>query len=907
MKRLLVRRRARNDLAQVVTIATLVAAATALGIVGPGLVLDTLDEGAREAVASVGSNADVVASAIVGAPISGVPMTSPRGMIELGESMPSELPEGLASVFVSSTLTVISSDTGVRRIDDASWMGEGDLALQIAMLTDENTEAITLVEGRLPDIRDVTSLEPVEVVLSRANADASGVTLGQLLAVGSPLAAPNAEELEFGAQPKQVPEVLVVGIVEPLDSADPLWSDSPELWAADERPATPSAQMQLRFTVLAAPDGVLAASNFLEYPFNGFVRMRIDPQLFTEPLASSVVAEANLLRANAQVLAPQSVGSFSVQTAIPEALADYPRLARAALAQMSVMMSGVIGIAAVVLVLLSRLLVAQRSAAIALERARGASVLSVGLRALIESAIVTAVGVTIGSISALITSTRDPLPVVVVVVVALLASPLQSMIYARRLWTGQREPANRRDRQLRARRSRSQRLVAELAIVAIAAAALVSLRGRGLLQNRSGGIDPLLALAPLLLAIAVTLVVIRVYPYPVRAIGAAAQRTRGPLGLLGSVRARSAIATLPLLALTLGSALAVSGTLLVDTVRHGQAEASWQRVGADARVSAELDDAEIELLRLAPGVDAASATRARGSVGLDLGTTSTTVTVIAVDSSYADVVDAQPDQPSTDTLRELGATPTTGEALSIVVDDETARQLISDDFAMYYGPKYVPVHVIGVSSVRPEGYLSGPFAYIDIDAIAPLMPESYGANSILLVGPGSDAAAADLPKDSVLTRSGWTDERRQLALVSGVQETMIFSIAAVGLLAIVALVATVISGARARGRALALLRTLGMQPRLGWWLALAELAPVVVTAVLGGIGAGIAVVLVLAPSLGLDVLAGGITIPAASFSPWVFAGLAVAALVLLLLGALADVLVHRRDKLSELLRVGETA
>ena len=56
----------------------------------------------------------------------------------------------------------------------------------------------------------------------------------------------------------------------------------------------------------------------------------------------------------------------------------------------------------------------------------------------------------------------------------------------------------------------------------------------------------------------------------------------------------------------------------------------------------------------------------------------------------------------------------------------------------------------------------------------------------------------------------------------------------------------------------------------------------------------------------LNVLAGGLTIPAASFTPVVFLGLAVAALVLLLLGALADVLVHRRDKLSEVLRVGET-
>jgi putative ABC transport system permease protein len=186
------------------------------------------------------------------------------------------------------------------------------------------------------------------------------------------------------------------------------------------------------------------------------------------------------------------------------------------------------------------------------------------------------------------------------------------------------------------------------------------------------------------------------------------------------------------------------------------------------------------------------------------------------------------------------------------------------------------------------------------------MPDDYGANSVLIVGPGADAAVAGLPADSVLTRSDWIDERRGLALVAGVESTMVFTVVSVGLLAVVALVATVVSGARSRGRALSMLRTLGMNARFGWWLALAELAPLVIAAVLGGIAAGLAVVLVLAPSLGLDVLAGGITVPSPSLSPLVILGLAGAALLLLGLGTLADVLAHRRDRLSEVLRVGET-
>src|SRR5690606_30107117 len=111
---------------------------------------------------------------------------------------------------------------------------------------------------------------------------------------------------------------------------------------------------------------------------------------------------------------------------------------------------------------------------------------------------------------------------------------------------------------------------------------------------------------------------------------------------------------------------------------------------------------------------------------------------------------------------------------------------------------------------------------------------------------------------------------------------------------------------RARGRTLSMLRTLGMHPRLGWWLALAELGPLIAAAILGGIGAGLIVVASIAPSLGLQTLAGGISAPSLSVSPAVFIGLAAAGLLLLFIGAVADVLVHRRDKLSEVLRVGET-
>jgi putative ABC transport system permease protein len=894
MRALLVRRRARNDIGQLATNAVMVAVAIAVGIVGPGVVFGTLDEGAREAVTAAGAEADLVVSVGVGA-ASEDPLLTPDHLLDLAESIESDLPDSLKRIYGDVTVSALSSDTNVRAIGGEKWAGEGDLGLQIALITPENEAGLRLVEGRLPGPYISENWDPVEVVLSRASAELAGIEIGDLL------------ELSLGrfGGAYEGTGVVVVGIVEPIDPSDRLWIDSAELWQPWERPGSNVIRPFTRFTVLAQGDGVLGASEFLDYPFLGTIRLEAVPERMNAGLATEAAADIAYLRSNPQKLGPSTRAPLAVSTQLPEALGDYQRLARAVVAQMSVMMSGVIGAAAIVVVLLSRLLIAQRAKAIALERARGASVVSVALRTLAESVVVTLVGTALGLLITLWMPVRDPLPIVVIAVVAALAAPVQALLLARQLWTGQRDPANRRDRQALAQRRRARRIVIEAAIIVLAVAALVSLRGRGLVQSRVGGIDPLLAVAPMLLAIAITLVVVRLYPYPVRAIGALARRTRGPLGLLGSVRARASGAGLPLLALGLASSLAVSGALLIDTVQQGQVEASWERVGADARITAELSDAQLDALRAAPGVDAVSATRPRTSVGLSLGTSSATITLIAIDEHYADVVEAQDAAPDTESLRSLSEQPMVDDRLAIVVEPSIYEQLITEDISMFYGSERIQLRVTATTEFAPAGYIEGRVAYVDLVALSALMPEGVISTSTLVTGPGTDAAVEGLP-GTVLLRSDWLEQRRGLALVAGAETTMLVSVVAVALLAAIALIATVVSGARARGRTLSMLRTLGMSPKLGWWLALAELTPLVIAAVLGGIVTGAIVVLVLAPALGLNVLAGGVAVPTVVLTPTVFVGLAAASIALVLIGALAEVIVHRRDRLSDVLRVGET-
>ena len=910
----LVARRARRDLPLLAGSVVLTATAVFLTIVGPTLVLQSIDGGAREEVRLAGAKSDIVFETALGSneTMAGAPV----GLIQVAEGetiadgLKENLPPVLSAITEASRLTILGPETLLHKRGDTTLNRDEAPRLRVVYLSDENTDSLQVVDGELPGDPAADEDSPLPVAISAPSAEAAQLEVGSRFTVA-------VTNWRGGVQDDSaLLPFEVVSIVESADaaataqgSATGPWQDTPELWKPLDRAATPTEPAHFRFTVLASAESIARIVEVADDPFKVLVRAETDPAAIRAERSPEIIAAVKALQVDYAKISGASGANLGVTSDLGNVLANYAIQARAALAQMSVLMSSVIGIAGVVLVLLSRLLVNQRGAAIALERARGSSVVSVGLRLLLESAVLAIVGVLIGSIAALIIfgGIRDLFPVAVVALVAALATPVQGMIFALAVWAGKRAPANRKDRQQIVARARARRAVIELSIIALAAAAVYTLRGRGLLTTRADGIDPFLAGAPLLFVIAVTVVVVRLYPWPVRLVTSLGDRSLGVLGVLGAVRARNSIATLPLLALTLGVSLTVGGGLLVDTARGGQVEASWQRIGADMRVTGPVTEQDVEAIRAADGVTAAGAGIVRRGVGVDFGTSSRSFTVVAVDEGWVDVVKQVPGTKGAESLRALaGSQP--GDPVPVLIDKETERTLLSPDLKMFYGPASVPLEVVGTSNYAPDGFAEGPFVFVDFEALNRYMPEQLDATTVIVMGEGAADAASEtaIPTEQVLSRAAWLDARRSSALVAGVERTMLFSVGAVALLAVVALVATVASGARSRGRDLAMLRTLGMRPRLGWWLALAELAPLVIAAVFGGLIAGIAVILVLAPTLGLEVLAGGTTIPDPVISPTPLIALAGAAVMLLLIGALVDVLVHRRDNLSTVLRVGES-
>ncbi|WP_182111792.1 MULTISPECIES: FtsX-like permease family protein [unclassified Actinotalea] len=928
---LLARRRAREDVWLLLALVGFVALSAVLAVSGPRTVTSTIDGGVQDAVRGAGPSATLAFETVVGRPSATTTptVTSAQGFAEFAEALPALLPPALGTVAGDTTATLVGPPTPLLARDDVldrATDADGQVELRVAALPRDaaGTVGLDLVAGALPGDGGGDELAPVEVVVSTAVAERLGLGVGTRVAVAAPKGA-----VVVDGRPAS--ELVVVGLVAPADATAPAWEAVPEVWEPTHREARSDRAAFSRATVLAAPAGV---SRVLDAGalFTGTARFEVVPEAFTVPLAEDVVEAIADVRADGSGLSGSGGVSVTVRTALDDVLAAYPPQARAALAQMSVMTWGVVGVAAVVLVLLARLLVVRRGGVLRLERARGASAAAVCLRLLAEALVLTGLGVALGLGAAwLLTPGRptDLAPLVVVAVVSLLAGPVQAAWLVRRAWTGRREPANRQDRAQLAKRRRVRRVVAEGAVVVLAGAAVVSLRGRGLLQEDSAGADPFLAAGPVLVAVAVTLLVLRVYPWPVRAAATLGGRTRGVLGVLGAVRAQRAVAPLPLLALTLGIGIAIAGGLLLGTVRGGQVEASWDRVGADVRVDGRevavpLD--QVTRVRAEAGTTGDGPTVASAEVtsgaSLSLGTSSAAVTVLAVDEGYPDLLLAlqaargQDDPAALDVarsqaaaLRDLRGSASTAGRVPVLVSPELAERVVGDDTALYVGASYVTVEVVGTIVGATEGYLAGPYVYADLEAVAAHAELAPTADTVWFVGEGSAQAATalDVPPETVQQRAQWLEARRDGALLAGVERLMAYAVAAIAVLGVVALVATVLAGARERGRALAMLRTLGMRPRLGWWLALAELAPVVVAALVGGTLSAVTIVLVLAPALGLDVLSGGVRAPDPAVDPQVIMGVAAAAAVLLLVAVLAEVLAHRRDRLSEVLRVGDTA
>lgn len=919
---LLVRRRLWRDRWLVASSTLIVALATLLSLSGPALVSRTIDNGAADAVTAAGPAADIFVTVPVGNP-GGDNVSSIQGLAVdefagLGETVIANLPRRTASVVSGHDTWVLSPGAPLgwsatpesveKTAEDGVPLEKDGRVGDVFQFGYSEEAEVTLVDGRLPDAppnpEDTTApgavVPPTEIAISQEVADAFELGTGYQVQVSTAA----GESLEL----------LIVGIVEPKDPDAAIWEHFPEFThpVAASGGAGPNLR---RGTVMVNKDTFVGVSQALRTPFTGTIRITVDPDALTLNLAKAISGELGDLKTEPETLLGESAGPrVTVKTGLGDALHDYPVRARAALAQMSIIIAGVVSVAAVVIALMAALVLSRRENDIALERARGASVGSTVLRLLLESVLVAAVGLVLGVSAALLltpgVATSSGL-MWVVALVAALSAPVLGGLQARRMWAGRREAANRQDRAKVSKARSARRITLEALTIVVAGAAVVSLRGRGVLQTVTQGLDPFLAATPVLVALAIVVIVVRLYPIPMAAIQFFAKRTRGVAGVITLAKSRERIPVLPLLGLTLAISIAVAGGLLVSTVQSGQEQASWDRVGAEVRIESEINDAQMATLEaqgltVSRGLYKPEATIAFGD-GYEDGN------VLAMDSNYPAILKMAgvEDVSSLQKMYDVAADLAPGEPIPALASPALIDVDVHADSSVYVGRIYVPFDIIGPATVTPDGWAVGP-PYLMLPAeelFASEFEDPVLYNIAFVSGEGAAAAVAaddSIDQTTVTTREAWLAGMRDSALIGGVERAIGIAVLAVGLLAAVALLVTILRGVRERGRALSMLRTQGMGSGYGWWLALAELGPLTLAAVVGGAVGGVAIMWLLGDTLGLKLLSGGLDDPQLAAN-WTFLAIVGGGiLVLLFLAVAAEVLTHRRNKLSEVLRWGES-
>ena len=102
-----------------------------------------------------------------------------------------------------------------------------------------------------------------------------------------------------------------------------------------------------------------------------------------------------------------------------------------------------------------------------------------------------------------------------------------------------------------------------------------------------GQTDLILAATPVLVAVPVVLVVLRLYPLAVRALLAVAARASGATGFVALAQAsrNAAGGVLPVFAVVLALSVAASAGMIRDAVSRGENAAAWAATGADVVIT----------------------------------------------------------------------------------------------------------------------------------------------------------------------------------------------------------------------------------------------------------------------------------------------------------------------------------
>ncbi|MFG2561437.1 FtsX-like permease family protein [Streptomyces sp. NPDC048496] len=719
------------------------------------------------------------------------------------------------------------------------------LPAQVALVAQAGlADHARLSEGRLPRASGtVTATTPeVEAAVSADTAKSLRIKVGSVLHV------PGAG--------RDALAVRVTGIVAPRDRDGAYWATDTLLRTpvlARVSPVDPESPRYWLGALLLPSEAAPALLGTEGRPYR-YWRLAPDPNtLHHRDLGALKSALAALVSGpSLQQVRTATDPLTDADTDLDDVLASYSRLHSGVSALISVAAFGSGTVAAVVLAMAGGLTAERRRTELALLRARGASLPGLAARLLAETAVVAVPAGALGlAVAVWALPGARALPAVLaalaVTVVACVALPLRAAVAHRLV----RIPALRQD--VTSVRPSRRRTVAEVTLVAVAAGAVVTLRRQG---TSGGSGDQLISAAPVLVGVIAALLLVRLYPLPLRGMAGPAGRLRGVVSHLSLARAgrSSASAVLPLLALLTALTTASFGGSVLAGIGEARDHSALLAVGADGRLESMVDSLPAGLtdrVRRVSGVrDVAAvsvAYRATPNDGRHA------VPVVGVDpGGYAKLT------------RRTGLGAFSEGVLKKGRGDLGAAAVASPSVANAHGSAPFPVSMEDGSSVTVRivlvrditpAVMGADFLVVDRAGLS-----AMAARPTALLVTGSEADGRGLREaagDAVSVRLR-ADERARYVdspLQSGVEHLYTAAVAAGAGYAVLALLLSLLRAAPERIALLSRLRTMGLTRPQGRRLLVLEALPQAVLAAVGGVLTGWTAIRLLSPGMDLTAVA----------------------------------------------------
>jgi putative ABC transport system permease protein len=724
--------------------------------------------------------------------------------------------------------------------------------------------------GRLPRADGtVTAASPeVEAAVSAETAKHLRIKVGSVIHVPGVRRGPLA--------------VRITGIVVPRERAGAYWSTDP-LLRTPSLMRVPGPGDPLYYwlgALLLPPDAAPAMLGTAGKPWRYWHLAPATDRLHAHDLSRLEAAVADLETGPALQRIRETTGPDAwASTDLDEILTGYAGLRSAIGPLVSVAALGTGTVAVVVLLMAGGLAADRRRPELALLRARGGSLPGIAGRLFAETAVVAVPAGALGLTAALLAvpegrRTYAVAAALAVTLPACAALPLRAAVAHR---SASLHGARRDVTSVRPSRRRT---VAELTLLVLATGAVVALRRRGTGGAGSGAAgDQLVSLAPVLVGVIAALLLVRLYPLPLRALARWAGRLRGAVAHLSLARAgrTSVSAVLPLLALLTSLTTAAFGGSVLTGVSEARDRAALLAVGADARVEA-FHPLPADLpgrVRRTQGVRDVTPVSIAYHAAPNDGRVS--VPLVGVEpGSYAKlargtrlgafgaaelrVVGSGDTSPATPGGSPQGASQASGDGRAAAA----VPALASPAVAERYGTRPFPVRMEDRSVVtvrialvrdRTPALVGQDFLVVDRAALS---ARAALPNALLLTGDDLDGAAlreaaGDGP--GVKLRDEERSRHIDSPLQSGAERVYTAAVAAGAGYTVLALLLTLLRAAPERAALLARLRTMGLTRAQGRRLLVLESLPQAVLAAAGGVLTGWATIRLLSPGIDLTTIA----------------------------------------------------